>query len=171
MKILMITGPGYDDSEVLYPYYRLLEEGYEVITASAKKGEVPGKYHMTVQADLTFQEVVPEEYDALYLPGGTAPEKLRLIDEVLRIVREFRQLQKPVASICHGLQILISADALRGIKATCYPGIRDDLKNAGALYVDEQAVVCQKTVTARRPADLPFFMKEFIRMLQTEETP
>lgn len=168
MKILMITGNGYDDSEVLYPYYRLIEEGYEVVTASNEKGEVLGKYHFKVNADVAFKDVKTEEYAALLIPGGTAPEKLRLIDDVLNIARQFYSDNKPVASICHGLQILISAKTLKGVTATCYPGIRDDLMNAGAYYEDKNVVVSGKTVTSRRPADLPYFMREFINVLKKQ---
>lgn len=169
MRILMITGNGYDDSEVLYPYYRLLEEGYEVVVASNEKGEVLGKYHFKINADIAFQDVKAKEYNALLIPGGTAPEKLRLMDDVLNITRAFYSDHKPVASICHGLQILISAKTLNGITATCYPGIRDDLINAGACYEDKNVVVSGKTITSRRPADLPYFMRELIRVLKKAE--
>lgn len=164
-KILMITGRDYDDSEVLYPYYRLLEDGYVVDVASAEKGEVLGKYHFVIQANLQFEEVNPKEYAGLIIPGGKAPEKLRLIESAKKIVREFESQQKPIAAICHGQQILISADVLAGKEATCYPGICDDLKNAGAIYLDAPVVVCGNLVTSRRPNDLPCFMKAFISLL------
>lgn len=164
-KILMITGKDYDDSEVLYPYYRLTEEGYTVDVASAEKVEVAGKYHFKINANLTFGNVNTSDYAGLMLPGGKAPERIRLIDRVCEIVREFERDKKPIAAICHGQQLLISADVLKGKKATCYPGIRDDLKNAGALYEDSCAVVCDNLVTSRRPEDLPYFMKAFISIL------
>lgn len=164
-KILMITGKDYDDSEVLYPYYRLIEEGFAVDVASAEKGEVSGKYHFKINANLTFEDVNTELYDGLILPGGKAPEKLRLIEKVCELVREFDESDKPIAAICHGQQLLISADVLKGKTATCYPGIRDDLKNAGALYEDKCVVVCNNLVTSRRPEDLPHFMKAFISIL------
>ena len=164
-KILMITGKDYDDSEVLYPYYRLIEEGYTVDVASVERGEVSGKYHFKIDANLSFDEVNPDEYIALMLPGGKAPEKLRLIDKVCEIVREFEKAGKPMAAICHGQQILISADVLKGKNATCYPGIRDDIKNAGAVYEDSQVVVCENLVTSRRPEDLPHFMRNFIKLI------
>lgn len=163
-KILMITGKDYDDSEVLYPYYRLVEEGYTVDVASVERGEVSGKYHFKIDANLSFDEVNPDEYIALILPGGKAPEKLRLIDKVCIIVREFEKAGKPMAAICHGQQILISADVLKGKNATCYPGIRDDIKNAGAIYEDNKVVVCNNLVTSRRPEDLPYFMKTFLSL-------
>ena len=164
-KILMITGKDYDDSEVLYPYYRLIEEGYTVDVASVERGEVSGKYHFKIDANLSFDEVNPDEYIALILPGGKAPEKLRLIDKVCEIVCEFEKAGKPMAAICHGQQILISADVLKGKNATCYPGIRDDIKNAGAVYEDKQVVVCENLVTSRRPEDLPHFMRNFIKLI------
>ena len=125
----------------------------------------PPKYHFKIDANLTFDEVDSEKYDGLVLPGGKAPEKLRQIDGVKRIVREFEETQKPMAAICHGQQILISADVLKGKNATCYPGICDDLKNAGAVYVDKKVVVDKNLVTSRRPEDLPFFMREFLKKL------
>lgn len=164
-KILMITGKDYDDSEVLYPYYRLIEEGFAVDVASAEKGEVSGKYHFKINANLTFEDVNTELYGGLILPGGKAPEKLRLIEKVCELVREFDESDKPIAAICHGQQLLISADVLKGKTATCYPGIRDDLKNAGALYEDKCVVVCNNLVTSRRPEDLPHFMRAFISIL------
>jgi protease I len=164
-KILMITGKDYDDSEVLYPYYRLLEEGYDVDVASVEKTEVPGKYHFMIQANLKFDEVNTKDYIGLVIPGGKAPEKLRIIEDVKKIVCEFEESKKPIAAICHGQQILISANVLSGKNATCYPGIRDDLKNAGANYLDEPVVVCDNLVTSRRPDDLPYFMKAFISIL------
>lgn len=164
-KILMITGKDYDDFEVLYPYYRLIEEEFTVDIASAETGEVSGKYHFKINANLTFEEVDADDYDGLILPGGKAPEKLRLIDKVCELVRKFDESEKPIAAICHGQQLLISANVLNGKTATCYPGIRDDLKNAGALYEDKCAVVCNNLVTSRRPEDLPHFMKAFISIL------
>ena len=161
----MITGKDYDDSEVLYPYYRLIEEGFDVDVASVEKGDVTGKYHFKIDANLTFDEVNSAKYEGLVLPGGKAPEKLRLIDNVKKIVREFEEAKKPMAAICHGQQILISADVLKRKNATCYPGICDDLKNAGAIYIDKQVVVDKNLVTSRRPEDLPYFMGEFLKLL------
>ena len=164
-KILMITFDNYDDSEVFYPYNRLLEEDYDIDVASKECRVVKGKYHYTVTANKTVYEVSEKDYDALMLPGGTAPEKLRLIPEVCATVKAFMDAGKPVASICHGQQLLISANSLRGRHATCYPGIRDDLINAGALYKDEKVVVDGNLVTSRRPEDLPYLMREFVRLI------
>ncbi|WP_027627136.1 type 1 glutamine amidotransferase domain-containing protein [Ruminiclostridium cellobioparum] len=164
-KILMITADGYDDSEVLYPYFRLLEEGIRVDTASFEKGSVSGKYHFVINADMSFEEINPEEYSGLMIPGGKAPEKIRQNSAALKAVCYFMEKQLPVAAICHGQQILISARVLSGRKCTCYPGIRDDLINAGGVYVEQRVVVDGKLVTSRRPEDLPYFMREFVSML------
>lgn len=164
--ILIITADNCDDSEVLYPYYRMLEEGYCVDIASFEKTLVRAKYHFTIQANLSVSEVIPDKYDGLILPGGTAPEKLRQNSDVIRIVEEFAKAGKPIAAICHGQQILISAGALKNRNATCYPGIKDDLINAGAVYKNEEVVVCGNFVTSRRPDDLPAFTREFVKLLK-----
>lgn len=165
-KILFISGDNCDDSEIQYPLFRLLEEDFTVSVAAKEKKPISAKHYVKVDADLTVDEICSADYDALLLPGGLAPEKLRQIPKVLEVVNEFFNANKPVASICHGQQILISAKVLKGKKATCYPGIRDDLINAGATYVNERVVVDGNLVTSRRPEDLPFFMGAFVKLLK-----
>lgn len=162
-NILIITADMCDDSEVLYPYYRMIEEGYTVDVASFEKTVVKAKYHFTIDANTSVSEGDSSMYDALILPGGMAPEKLRQNSDVLRIVKEFSEMNKPIAAICHGQQILISAGILKNKKATCYPGIKDDLINAGALYEDAEVVVCDNLITSRRPHDLPAFFRELLK--------
>ncbi len=164
-KILIISGDVCDDSELQYPFYRLLEAGFEVDIAAKEKRPIAAKHYWKVDVDLTIDEIKAEDYDGLMIPGGLAPEKLRQIPKVLEVVREIFEAGKPVSSICHGQQILISAKVLKGKTATCYPGIRDDLINAGANYVNEQVVVDGNLVTSRRPEDLPYFMREFVKLL------
>ena len=166
MNILIISGDNYDDSEMLYPYYRLIEEGCKVTVAAAEKREILGKYHFKIKADISFDEIKAEAYDGLILPGGTAPEKVRQNNDVTENVKIFAAHKKPIGSICHGQQILISANVLKGKRATCYPGIKDDIINAGAVYINEPVVVCENLVTSRRPDDLPFFMREYIKLLK-----
>lgn len=166
MNILIISDHGHDDEEMLYPYYRLLEEGCEVTVAARSKEQLHAKYHFTIQVDKTFEEIRVEDYDGLVLPGGHAPETVRRIPKAVQIVRDFMEAGKPVASICHGQQILISAKVLQGMKATCYCGITDDLINAGAVYLNEPVVVCRNLVTSREPVDLPYFMREFLKLLK-----
>jgi protease I len=168
-RILIITADKCDDSELLYPYYRVIEAGYESVIASFEKTTVNAKYHFSLNADISVDEIDASAYDGLILPGGLAPEKLRQNQAVIDAVRMFDADKKPIAAICHGQQILISARILKDRVATCYPGIRDDLINAGANYVNEPVVVCENLVTSRRPEDLPFFMREFIRLLTEKE--
>ncbi|MBQ3865465.1 MAG: type 1 glutamine amidotransferase [Clostridia bacterium] len=164
MKILLITEDRNDDSEVLYPFYRMKEEGFDVEVAALTKKTVQSKYHFTVEADKTVDECRSEDYDGLILPGGSAPEKLRLSPAALRLTKEIFDAGKPVCAICHGPQLLISAGVVKGKKATCYPGIADDLKNAGAIYEDAPVVVDKNLVTSRRPQDLPYWMREFVKL-------
>lgn len=114
--------------------------------------------------NIYIYETDPKTYDGLVLPGGTAPEKIRQIPYVSEIVNSDG---KPIAAICHGQQILISSGILSGRKATCYPGIKDDLINAGATYFDERVVCDDNLVTSRRPEDLPYFMYEFVSLLKS----
>ena len=164
-KILIMTENKSEDTEVLYPYYRLQEAGFEVEVAALTRKTVDLKFHLTVEATKAIDECRAEDYAGLVLPGGSAPEKVRLNANALKIVREMNAAGKPIAAICHGPQTLISADVLRGRRATAYPGVRDDLKNAGALYEDAPVVVDGNLVTSRRPEDLPCFMREFCRLL------
>ena len=165
-NVLIITSDMCDDSELLYPYYRVLEEGFEADVASFTEKTVKCKYHFECDANKAVADIDSADYDGLILPGGSAPEKLRQNVDVIRLVREMFEQKKPIASICHGQQILISAKELGGMDATCYPGIKDDLVNAGANYKDEPVVVCDNLVTSRRPQDLPFFMREFINLMK-----
>ena len=165
MKILLITYDKCDDSEVIYPYLRMQEAGCDVDVASLEKRTIHAKYWYTIDATLLPEEIDADKYDGLILPGGTAPEKLRQNPHILAAVTHIMNKNLPVCSICHGQQILISTGLLRGRTATCYPGIRDDLVNAGANYVNEPVVVDGNLVTSRRPEDLPFFMREFCRLL------
>lgn len=164
-KILIITADKCDDSEILYPYYRMIEEGFEVTVASFEKGMVNSKYHFSIDADISVNEIDTRVYDGLILPGGMAPEKLRQNQSVIDAVKSFDDAKKPIAAICHGQQILISAGILKNRKATCYPGIKDDLINAGAIYEDKRVVVSENLVTSRRPEDLPYFIREFLSII------
>lgn len=165
-KILIITEDKCDDAEIMYPYYRMQEEGYEVKVAALTRKNIHAKFHVTMDADLDFSECHADDFDGLILPGGTAPEKIRLSKDAVRVAREMFAANKPVCAICHGPQLLISAGVLKGRKATCYPGVADDLINAGAVYEDSRVVVDGNLVTSRRPEDLPYFMKEFVALLK-----
>jgi len=165
-KILIITAPFFEDTELLYPYYRLKEEGYQVEIAAPSSGKLEGKHGYFVDAEKAFSEVNPEEYDALVIPGGRAPERVRLYKEAIEIVKYFFDNNKPVATICHGPQVLISARVVKGRKGTSYIGIKDDLIAAGLEYIDSPVVVDGNWVSSRHPGDLHVWMKEFIRLLE-----
>lgn len=154
----MITAPGYDDYEMFYPFFRLQEEGIDVEVASVERGEVKGNY-FTIQAALSYQDIKPEEYSAVILPGGSAPETVRMYPEAVKAVGYFMDHGLPVAAICHGLQTLITLGALRGKNCTCYASIKDDIINAGASYTDAAVVIDNNLITSRCPQDLPQFMK------------
>ncbi len=166
MGILIMTAHGFEDTELLCPYYRFREEGFEVSVCAPEWGEVRGKHGYTVTANLAISEAKAEAYRLLYLPGGKAPAELRLLPEALELVRAFHQQGKPIAAICHGPQVLLSAGILQGKRATCYPKIARELEAAGVHYVDDEVVIDGNLITSRRPADLPAFMKALIRILK-----
>lgn len=165
-KILIITADKCDDSELLYPYYRVIEEGFLPIIASFDRAVINAKYHFSIMSDVSVKEIEPSDYVGLILPGGLAPEKLRQNKFVIDTVRAFNADKKPIAAICHGQQILFSAGILKNKTATCYPGIKDDLINAGAKYEDKCVVISDNLVTSRRPEDLPFFMSAFFKLVK-----
>jgi len=166
MKSLIISADQFEDSELLVPYYRLLEEGIPVDVASLHRGAITGKHGYGVQADKALAEVKPESYALLVLPGGKAPAAIRKEPAALEICRSFFAHNKPVAAICHGPQILISAGLLTGRRATCYQSVADEMRQAGALYEDSEVVVDGNLITSRQPSDIPAFMREIMKKLK-----
>lgn len=165
-RILSLVSDDFEDLELWYPYYRLIEEGCIVDLAGEKAHHTyHGKYGVPCEAKLSFFDVDASNYDALLVPGGWAPDKLRRFPEVLEIVRVMDRDQKPIGQICHAGWVLISAGILKGRRVTSTPGIKDDMTNAGALWVDEASVVNGHIVSARRPPDLGAYMKDFIAVL------
>ncbi len=167
MKALILAADGVEDCELLYPYYRLQEEGIPVDIAGSQVGSITGKHGYTVTTDLAFSDLRSESYELLILPGGKAPETVRLNDQALAVTREMVKAGKVVAAICHGPQILISAGVITGRNLTCYQGIKDDLKAAGANYSDREVVVDGKLITSRCPEDLPAFCREVFAAIGT----
>ena len=165
MKALIMSGDGFEDSELLVPYYRLLEAGYMVDVASGARGSIRGIHGYEVPVARSFAEVDPASYAALILPGGKAPAAIRNDPLAQSIARAFFDAGKPVAAICHGPQTLISAGLLRGRHATCYRTVAPELEAAGARYEDVEVVVDGNLVTSRYPADLPAFLRELLRLL------
>lgn len=165
MKALIIATDEFEDLELFYPYYRLKEEDIEVHIASNKK-VIVGKHGYKIKADFLFKEVDPRDYDILLIPGGKSPERIRIIKEVIDIVNHFIRENKIIAAICHGPQVLISAGAVKNRKITSWIGIRDDLINAGAEYIDKEVVVDKNIITSRMPSDLPAFCKEILNKIK-----
>jgi protease I len=163
---LIISADNFEDSELLVPYYRLKEAGVEVAVTSLSREAIKGKHGYEVAVDKTLDEVNPDDYALLVLPGGAAPALVRKEPKALDIARSFFARSKPVAAICHGPQILISAGLLQGRRATCYKSVADELKKADALYEDREVVVDANLVTSRQPADLPAFMRETMKQLR-----
>jgi protease I len=167
-RILMIATDGYEDSELLEPRRILSDRGAEVTLASLETGEIKGDKGATAEVDCTIDEVDPADYDALVLPGGTKnPDKLRMDERVVGIVRTFAEAGKPVAAICHGPWLLVEADVIRGRRVTGWPSIRTDLRNAGAEVVDEEAVTDGNIVTSRKPEDIPAFTEALIALYES----
>lgn len=165
MKALIISADAYEDSELRVPLAQLKEHGIDVTVASVHRGQIRGKHGDVVEVDRSLEEVRPADYDLLVLPGGRAPAALRRQSRALDIARAFMAANKPVAAICHGPQILVSAGVMRGRRATCYQAIAAELREAGVLYEDREVVVDGNLVTSRVPADLPAFMRALLERL------
>ncbi|HEY3320929.1 MAG TPA: type 1 glutamine amidotransferase domain-containing protein [Planctomycetota bacterium] len=168
MKALILTANEVEDLEFLYPFYRLIEEGFEVHVATGDGEKLTGKHGYTHEPDLSFAEVDSQQYDMLILPGGKAPESVRLNKDALSVVNQMVNDGKLIAAICHGPQILISAGKVKGKRATCWWGVRDDLIAAGANWVDEEVVVDGNLITSRCPQDLPAFCRAILKAVAVE---
>jgi protease I len=165
-KVAIITGGNVEDVEFFYPYYRLTEEGYQVDVITPKGGEFAGKHGIGLQESMAIAEVRPEDYELLYLPGGKAPAELRKDKAVIAFVKTFAASGKPIAAVCHGPQILITADLVRGREMACYPEIAEELTKAGATFVDEALVEDGQFITARMPGDLPRHLYGTLQVLR-----
>ncbi len=167
--ILQLVHDDFEDLELWYPVLRLREEGATVHLVGEKKGALyTGKYGLPATADFGFGEVNPSEYLGLLVPGGWAPDKLRRFPDVLKTVRIMHDHGKVVGQICHAGWVLISAGVLKGKRVTSTPGIKDDMTNAGATWVDEPVVVDGSLVSSRRPPDLPDYMRAYIEVLRSK---
>jgi protease I len=165
-KVLLLAADDFEDMELLYPLYRLAEEDIAVTVAGLDDHPVRGKKgHGPVAVDTTVDHVAAVDFDALVIPGGYAPDKLRRSPAVLDLVRAFDAAGKPVAFICHAGWVPISAGVIKGRKATSVGAIRDDMVNAGADWVDQATVVDGTLISARTPADLGPWMKALLRAL------
>jgi protease I len=165
-RILMFVDHVYEDLELMYPKYRLIEEGATVVIAGPRPNEIyQGKHGYPCRSDAAIAEVDEKNYDGLVIPGGFAPDSLRRNEKVLSLTRGFHQSGKLVAHICHAGWIPISAGIVKGFHCTSTPGIKDDLINAGAIWSDEPVVIDRNQVSSRRPDDLPQFCTGILKVL------
>jgi protease I len=169
-KALIITADKFEDMELFYPLFRLMEAGWHVdIGAPTKKG-ISGEHGYAIEPSLTFDEVNPDDYTLLIIPGGFpdgAPATVRKNKKAQEITRSFFKKEKLVASICHGPWTLASADVIKNRRLTSYwhDGVPEDIKAAGGIWEDEEVVVDGNLVTSRWPMDLPAFMREVFKKL------
>jgi len=168
MRIACVLGPKFEDSEFKEPYEAFRDAGHEVVIVGLEVGAQlegdKGKVKVTVER--SFKEVRPDEFDALFIPGGGSPDKLRAHDEAVKFVKAFMAAVKPVFAICHGPQLLLTADEYRNHKMTAWKTIQGDLRKAGANVVDQEVVADRNLVTSRQPSDIPAFIRESLKVLE-----
>lgn len=167
-KIAVLMTDLYEESEFTEPKKALTEAGHDVIVIEKERGKtLKGKNgEQTVEVDESIDDVQPSQFDALLIPGGFSPDLLRADDRFVDFAKQFMESKKPVFTICHGPQLLITAETLKGRDITGYKSIHVDLKNAGATLHDKEVVVCQnQLVSSRTPADLPAFNREMLKLL------
>ena len=179
-KVLLVIGDATEVLDTMYPYFRLPEDGFEVVVAAPEKRlyhmvlhEQPPGWDITqetagyhLQSDIAFRDVNPEEYVGLFLSGGRAPEYLRYDPDLLNMTAHFMDHNKPVASVCHGIEILAAANCLQGRKVTTVAKCELDATMVGAVYADEPCIVDRNLVTARVWHDNTLFLKEFLKVLK-----
>ena len=170
-RVAILVEDLYQDQEVWYPYFRLKEAGAEVVVVGTTKKEYKSKYGYPITADLTIDKASAGQFDGVVIPGGYAPDLLRRYPEVLAFVTALHRQGKLIAAICHAGWVLCSTDILRGKTATCFSAIKDDVRNAGATYVDREVVRDGNLVTSRKPEDLPAFLRTIIEVLSESRTP
>ena len=164
-NVLVLVEQAYEDLELWYPKIRLEEEGMRVVVAGPERVRSVGKYGYPCTPDITIDQARADAFDALVIPGGWAPDRLRRLPAVLELVRAFDREKKPIAMICHAGWVPVSARILKGRRVTGVSAIRDDLENAGAQFVDQSVVVDGHLVSSRSPADLPDFCRALITLL------
>lgn len=166
--IAVIVTNLFEDSEFIEPTEALKKAGHRVVTVGITEGEVVwGKTdNSPARIDRAVGSVTVDEFDALLIPGGYSPDKLRVFDDAVRFVAAFVESQKPVFMICHGPQLLITARALAGRRVTGYASIVQDIKNAGAEYIDAEVVADGNLISSRGPADLPAFINAMLEALR-----
>jgi protease I len=166
-SVLFITADKTEDLEFFYPYYRLIEEGYHVDVATPDGGAFKGKQGLGLSESKKISDVRPEDYQLLYIPGGKAPAELKNNDDALAFTKQFVALGKPVASICHGPQLLAEANVIKGKNIAAWPEVEDELIKAGATFANEKTITDGQFTTARWPADLPSHVAKVLEILKS----
>ncbi|MDH4380110.1 MAG: type 1 glutamine amidotransferase [Vampirovibrionales bacterium] len=161
-RVLLFAAPDFEDAELVVPYYRMLEADAEVKVAGLGDRIYKGKHGYPMPTDGTAEDFVVGHWDMVIIPGGWAPDKLRMNEAVLTIVRHAVDRGCPVGAICHGGWVLASANVIKGRRVTGYRAIRDDMVNAGGLWEDSEVVVDGPMITSRTPADLPAFCRALL---------
>jgi protease I len=165
-KIYMLIEDLFEDVEVIYPYYRLIEEGYEVeVVGPVKNKEYRGKKGLTMKSDIAASEIRLEDAAAVVIPGGYAPDRMVRYKEMVDIVKNAMNSCKIIAAICHGPLMLVEADVIKGKKVTGFKSIVTILKLAGGEFIDREAVTDGNIITSRSPDDLPAFCKSLVALL------
>ncbi len=170
-KAVVLTADKFEDMEVFFPVFRLMEAGWQVDIAAPKKEEIHGENGYSLMPDKTIDEVHSDEYALLFIPGGSpdgAPAVVRDIKKAQEITQDFFKENKPVASICHGPWTLAAADVVKGRRLTSFwhDGVPEAVKGAGGLWEDKEVVVDGNLVTSRYPMDLPAFMRELMKLVR-----
>lgn len=175
-KVAILAADMFERVELEEPRKALEDAGAEVEIVSIHNGEIKGFDHFdpagTAQVDRTIDEVSPDDFDALMIPGGVGnPDQLRGDENVVSFVREFHAAGKPMAVICHGPWVLVEAGVVRGKRVTSWPTLETDIRNAGGDWVDDEVVVDGDLVTSRKPDDIPAFTREMTRLFSGERVP
>jgi protease I len=170
-RVAIITTNGFEEVELTHPLHALREAGAKVSVVSPKGPKVKAwsnsDWSIEVPVDQELSNAKAADYDALVVPGGVInPDKLRLLPEAVSFVKSFFDADKPVFAICHGPQLLIEAEVVKGRHLTSWPSLKTDLKNAGAKWADKEVIVDGKLVTSRKPDDLPAFISKAVEVLQ-----
>ena len=170
VKIAIIATDGFEEAELLYPFYRLKEAGHESVIISLGRRPIRGKFGYEIKPTFRIDEVNANDYDGVIIPGGTKnPDHLRRNKDILNFVHTIDQQHKLIGAICHAGWVLISSKVIKEKRATSYFAIKDDMINAGAKFEDLSVVVDGNLITSRTPDDLPDFMKEKIMKSKTKK--
>lgn len=169
-SILILTADDTQDLEFFYPYYRFIEEGFNVDVATPKGGEFKGKAGFGLKDTKQIAYIETANYELLYIPGGKAPSKLKDDENAQRVTREFVAAGKPITALCHGPQVLAGADVIKGKKIAAWPDCEEELREAGASFVNSPTVIDGQFITGRWPGDLPSHVSHTLEALNNAAT-